>query len=128
MRTNVSTTFQVSLEDWTVNSVLDSAAITASTGGQWQRFNFTLTPSQNTSCFAGNQSLEGFEQYVYSCSGRFVISLTEPGVALDVDYTYLSPGSWALVPSPVSGSIGLPSRLDVANELAGEFLKTLRFV
>ena len=128
VRTNVSTTFLVSVEDWTANDVLDSVAISADTNGQWQRFNFTLVPSKNTSCGATNATTQGYASTIYSCSGRFVVSLTEPGTSLDVDLVYLSPGSWGTVPAPTAGSIGLPARLDVANELAGEYIKTIRMV
>jgi hypothetical protein len=56
----------------------------------------------------------------------FVISLLNAGDAIDVDLVYLSPGTWGTLSSPTSGSIGLPARLDIAEMLAGQYLKTLR--
>ncbi len=57
---------------------------------------------------------------------RFALSLLNAGDAIDVDLVYLSPGAWGTLNAPTSGSIGLPARLDIAEMLAGEDLKTLR--
>jgi len=126
VRSQQAVTFTVSVEDYETNTILDEVDVTLNTQGQWERFNFTLTPSQNTTCSAANQTIQGSTQTIYSCSGRFVVSLMNPGDSLDVDLTYLSPASWGLIPAPTAGSIGLPARLDIAQTLAGQFIKTIR--
>jgi hypothetical protein len=71
VRTNASLAFQVSVEDSLTEEILDSVMISADTQGQWQRFNFTFTPSASSTCGAANQTISDFEQTIYSCSGRF---------------------------------------------------------
>ena len=127
VRTTAATSLAVSLEDSITDAVLAVDMRVVDTQGQWQRINFTLTPAINTTCGADAATVLGIAQTVYGCSGRFVVALTDVGV-LDVDYTYLSAGDWGLVNTPVSGSLGLPARADVAALLAQQQLKTIRIV
>ena len=85
-RASTATTLYVSLEDYELpDYMLDVVTLTVPGSGQWQRLNFTLTPSQNTTCSASQQAVLGVVQSVYACSGRFVVAVNEPGAAVDTD-------------------------------------------
>lgn len=93
---------------------LAGVAFKVLTHGQWQRYNFTLSTTGGSQCSAHTQRVGGSIQDLYSCDGRFVVVALTPHSSLDVDLVYLTPGAWAQMPSPTSGTIGLPARKDVA--------------
>jgi hypothetical protein len=126
VRGEAGTVFTVALEETSTGATLASAEMSISIDGEWQRLNFTLSPSVNTSCGATTMQLNGMQQEVYSCSGRLSISLASPGTSIDVDLVYLSPGSWGTMPSPTAGALGLPARLDVAEALLAQSMQSIR--
>ena len=69
--------------------------------GDWQRLDFTLTPSRTES------------------RGRLTISLTQPGSVV-LGYVFLQPGDWGRFK-------GLPVRKDVSEALIGSGLTVLRY-
>ena len=126
VRAASGTELVVSLEDSESNATLASVVLTVNAGNQWQRLNFTLVPSANSTCSATNMQLGGMEQYVYGCSGRLAIALTTAGSSIDIDLVYLSPGSWGTLPSQSAGTLGLPARLDVATALQDQSMQSIR--
>ncbi len=71
------------------------------TSNDWERLNFSLTPSSSGS------------------DGRFAITLTEPGSVV-VGYAFLEPGAWGQYE-------GLPVRKDVAEGLINQGITVLRY-
>ena len=111
----------VSLEAWTVDgkapTVLASSTIAVATSGEdWQMFNFSLTPSAGTECdgiqpggaiaTAANITCPVNGTYnptgpmsdrtahvCVRCGGQFTLALQSPG-EVNLDYVYMSPGEW----------------------------------
>jgi hypothetical protein len=114
----------LAIEAWSTNStdvsLLASSTVTigANSSGNhdWERVNFSLTPTAATECVGikpkGPEALaagiscpvngtydptggmsDRTAHVCVQCSGQFVMSLTEPG-KVNLDFVYLAPGPW----------------------------------
>ena len=95
-------TLEVRLENYVTKKILAKQTI-AFAGGDWAMQNFSLTPSEGTTC-------EGIEvgsdpevvctaptneagHSCIKCSGQVVVALASPG-EVNIDYVVLQPGDW----------------------------------
>ena len=100
VRAEKPTTVFASLESWDGSRRYAEAKLDMASK-DWQRLNFTLTPS------AGDQA------------GRFVLALKQPG-SLMLGHAFLQPGDWGRFK-------GLPVRRDVAEGLIDQGVTVLRY-
>lgn len=129
-RASGSVQVAVALEDWSdagaaAGKILDEVTLTVPADGQWHKMPFTLTAASPTDCgsMAGNGAYpDGYS----TCFGRFTLFSRTPGASIDVDLTWLQPGAWGVVQSPRSGSMGLPARLDVAEQFKVQGIDVFR--
>ena len=125
-------TFSVAIVDYTAdgNKTLATQDIHFAGGGgdnaAWSKLNFTLTPSASTTCVGLSLSTDEVScgtlngpsfatakirsHICVQCGGEFTIGLSAAGEA-SIDYIYLQPGSWGVVPgsNPLGGGPGLAS-------------------
>eukprot|EP01084_Bolivina_argentea_P173338 300219_1 len=113
----------VSLQDYIKNNdILDSVVINAIVNGnKWTKYAFTFTNKQSY-----NSSCSNDKNGRFSCSGKFVVSLSKAGDMIDVDLTYLIPGAWGIRNYTGAGSLGLPARKELADMLEYEGMKVVR--
>jgi hypothetical protein len=99
------TKLTVLLEDYTAvpSEVLASAEVTVEGGDQWRRYNFTLTPSDSTTCkfipFGSDPNIACFPNppvghACQRCGGEVSFGVTTPGAKLNLDFAALHPGEW----------------------------------
>eukprot|EP00959_Pyramimonas_sp_CCMP1952_P291841 6103942-Pyramimonas_sp.AAC.1 len=83
-------------------TVLAMHALTVPVNQPWAKHDFSFAPSAHTTCASKpTETAPGVTEYLSECSGMFVISVRTPNVTVDVDYTYMAPGDWALLPGRV---------------------------
>lgn len=116
----------VELHDFTSNTVLASQTFqVVSTGpawgSTWIHYNFSFTPSQNTSCesipFGSDPTIDcgndaGDAYICMRCGGELVVGINGAGASVNIGFVSLTPGAWGLVhnaagsPLPVLKSAG----------------------
>lgn len=120
----VAAIVEVSLRDYTAAGggiVLAKQTLRHPGGGQWLRFNFSLSPSAGTRCAnlsvtdarANGGSVDcklpgmhrvGRDHVCLKCGGEIAVGLAAAGAA-NIDYVFLQPGPWARL-SATGGSGG----------------------
>ena len=121
-KSSKAVTFTVSIVDYVSGNKTLATQSVHFPGGNWTKLNFTLTPSAATGC-VGLDPVKGDPEGEVSCGnmgphshvcvkcgGEFAIGLSSPGEA-SIDYVYLQPGAWGVVPgaNPLGGGPALAS-------------------
>ena len=93
---------EVTLEDTRTGGILASQTLRVPYGRRWVRLELRLRTGATGSECGGVQrpDAQSGTQWLSQCSGVLVMALRSPGT-LDVDFTYLSPEAWGLVPGVV---------------------------
>lgn len=121
------TAITIAAVDTVTGVVQDTSTVITAPGGGFHRFDFTLGPSDNTTCVAipagsdpdvdcGNIPNDDFA--CQKCSGSIQVRLESPGEA-NIGYVFVSPGSWGTF-------MGLPVRLDTVRSLQQMGISAIR--
>ncbi len=97
------TSLFLALNDHTTGTLLDGAVFPVPPSSNWQRVNFTLYPSANTTCVGipvGSDptidcgQMGGIGHICVRCGGEFVLALAAGANPAHVGYVFVEPGEW----------------------------------